>query len=60
MATMLRNAIRAKMAAGLSLREIARLARVPQSALTVFLQGKDIRLSTAQSLGDYLGIRMTD
>lgn len=55
MAEKLRTAIRKS---GLSLSQLARETGVPQPRITVFLQGKDIRLSTAQKLMARLGLEL--
>ena len=55
MADILRARIRES---GKTLVEIANAAGVPQPRLTVFMQGKDIRLTTAQKLADHFGLML--
>lgn len=54
-AQQLRNAIRA---AGLTQYRLAKDLQIPQSALSHFLNGKDLRVSTFNKLAHYLGFQM--
>jgi len=55
MANKLRDAIRNS---GVSLLAFSKLCGVPQPQLFHFMNGKDIRLVTAQKLADYLGFTL--
>ncbi len=55
MADLLRAKIRSS---GMTLTEVADKTGVPQPRLTVFMQGKDIRLATAQKLADHFGLKL--
>jgi plasmid maintenance system antidote protein VapI len=55
MAELLRAAIRRS---GLSANRLAKATHVSQPTITIFLNGKDIRLKTAQKLADYLGLEL--
>lgn len=54
LADLLRDRIRS---CGLSARKLEEATGVSQPTITVFLNGGDIRLMTAQKLMDYFGIR---
>ena len=54
-AQQLRDAIRA---AGLTQYRLAKDLKIPQSALSHFLNGKDLRVSTFNKLAHYLGFQM--
>jgi len=41
---------------GLTLSEISRKTKIPQPRLTVFMQGKDIRLLTADKLATFFKV----
>lgn len=56
MAALLRDKIRAS---GLTGMELAKLTGVPQPRISVFMSGKDIRLSTAQRIADHFGLVLT-
>ena|SRR3990167_1761865 len=55
MSDILRNAIRN---CGLSANELAKRTGVPQPTITRFLAGKDLRLSRAQKIAAFLGLRL--
>lgn len=57
MATVLRQRISES---GMSLHAIAEAAGVPQPRVWAFMQGKDIRLATAQKLADYFGLELDE
>ena len=54
-AQQLRDAIRA---AGLTQYRLAKDLKIPQSALSMFMSGKDLRVSTFNKLAHYLGFQM--
>ena len=54
-AQQLRDAIRA---AGLTQYRLAKDLNIPQSALSMFMSGKDLRVSTFNKLAHYLGFQM--
>lgn len=43
-------------ACGLSVNELARQSEIPQPMLTRFINGKDIRLNTAEKLARFFGL----
>ena len=57
MAEKLRKAIRES---GLSAARLGKATGVTQPVISEFLRGKDIRLTTAQKLADYFGLKLTE
>lgn len=55
LADILRRAIRSS---GMTALDLAEATGVPQPTITRFLQGRDMRLATAQKLCDYFGLEL--
>ena len=57
----LSDQLRAKIReSGKSANQLAREIGIPQPTITTFLNGKDVRLETANKLAVYFGLRLCD